>query len=1080
MGVADKILERNGYKLTRFSDDKNSFYYILHSVIKSKDGPPSDKAAMQMQDDLFRLEEENSLYFHLFLPESQSCDGTLFSKDCLHSELTWLKKRNRSPSPREIFAAAELLQKSICIIHFDRSQGDAINGFKGYIFAPVIRQCMDAEPLCILMVEKEDGCAEFVKIDLKDRALNFETCPGTLRNKTHRNCFGLRFTNNFSKLFDGHVTYGAKDDVKDLYRRLSLEFYGTEEHHHRILNIICNFELEQDNLELFSKYANNTVNDETDRDEKEKLLKIHIKNSRQRLKRPGEGELYALSSVFNVDIVIDKTGRGDWDTYMSVACTYASCFNSPIILRKQTKEGYYMPYVTTPGKCSCCQKKPETQGHIGIIKENVHKAVLKNPCCPAKGNHKNHTHLNHIPQARTFWPKQTNHLIPTDDIQVAITRLEAEKRRIDQINGGDGTIAKAMAKELYGDENKYFGSGLQDALGDEKDDMDKKMQRFSDWLTVPIYVYHGTVPPNQMNSSQGFFWTRFEPVCSETKQLKRNKDCRFYITLFHNRLNGSLDRITPLRGCNCQLPPPLSLLRDHQTEMESQLLLCVAPKQRHHPLVTFLSIDPSNEMFTIEIRDFPECSPYSPMRIAMEREDMKGRTFDSVQFYERSLIQCLSKEIFGTEQRDALILKELCNEISMNIQIYLPVFGENINHAYKTIVGKWPQDEKDYGRLAKFLIERIEDDLPSDDFLLWVACTYFQTSIYVLRVSDSKTSTESFWTEYPKLRIRRKDRIKPTRFDMKCPKTKTYYISLLQTGTKQFHRIVPKMACCNCVVDIPIVPRRQADSTKYHTQQDCKLMREIRKMDTLLDSTCVSIEQWLLCNRNLQTKCDAVICEIEGRRKNVNIATISGSSAGLVGAWLAGIGIALAPATGGFTTLLTVGGGALAVSGGAVAAGAKITESVLNKGTVDTLNRYQSCYQERFERLQSSMEQLTKEVKRLEEETAEFKINQNIQASDFTGIQCFPGILRTVKGLAMIPIGVLKVSARGITILGVIIGPLTALFDAGLLAFAVRNMSKGNRTDLTENLRQISASLYGSRRQMQNWAFGNQRAVSFD
>jgi hypothetical protein len=57
---------------------------------------------------------------------------------------------------------------------------------------------------------------------------------------------------------------------------------------------------------------------------------------------------------------------------------------------------------------------------------------------------------------RTIWPERTDHLNPTHDIQVAITRLEAEERRIDQIYGGNGTIARAMAKELYGDENEYF------------------------------------------------------------------------------------------------------------------------------------------------------------------------------------------------------------------------------------------------------------------------------------------------------------------------------------------------------------------------------------------------------------------------------------------------------------------------------------------------------------------------------------------------------------------------------------------------------------------------------------------------
>jgi hypothetical protein len=377
MGSAERILERAGYRLTRFRDIKNSFYYVLHSVIKTKDGPTSSKDARQMRDDLFKLEEDNSLYFHLFLPQSFNCDGALSSKDILQKELEWLKHGNKNPSPREIFAAAELLQKYVCLIRFDQTLGDGLRGFKGYIFTPVVRQCVDKEPLCVLMVEKQSSPVEFVKVDLSDRAIDLETCPGTMRNIKHKNCFGLRFTNNFSTLFDRKVAYGAQDDVKDLYRRLSLEFYGTEEHHARILNIICNFELEQDNLELFSKYADDTVNDETDSDEKERLLRNHVRNSRKRLKLPGEGELYALSSVFNVDIVVDKTGRGDWDTYMSVACTYTSCFDSSIILRKQTADGHFMPYVTTPGECSCSQKKPESQGHIGKIKENVHKAVCK-------------------------------------------------------------------------------------------------------------------------------------------------------------------------------------------------------------------------------------------------------------------------------------------------------------------------------------------------------------------------------------------------------------------------------------------------------------------------------------------------------------------------------------------------------------------------------------------------------------------------------------------------------------------------------------------------------------------------------
>ena len=79
----------------------------------------------------------------------------------------------------------------------------------------------------------------------------------------------------------------------------------------------------------------------------------------------------------------------------------------------------------------------------------------------------------------------------------------------------------------------------------------------------------------------------------------------------------------------------------------------------------------------------------------------------------------------------------------------------------------------------------------------------------------------------------------------------------------------------------------------------------------------------------------------------------------------------------------------------------------------------------------------------------------------------------------MIPLTVLKVSVRGMLILSAIIGPLTAIVDATLLAFSAHNMAKGNKTDVTENLRRISASLYGSRRQMHYWAYGNQKPFTY-
>lgn len=260
---------------------------------------------------------------------------------------------------------------------------------------------------------------------------------------------------------------------------------------------------------------------------------------------------------------------------------------------------------------------------------------------------------------------------------------------------------------------------------------------------------------------------------------------------------------------------------------------------------------------------------------------------------------------------------------------------------------------------------------------------------------------------------------------------------------------------------------------------DCRLLRIIRSVDDCLNASCIEIDQWLFCNQILQQQCDLMILDLEGRRKNVNIATVTGTTTGIVGAALTGVGIGLAPVTAGVSTVLTIIGAVVAVSGGTVATGAKITESVLNHDRINNLKRYQNGYQERLKNLESAMCRLREELKKLGELSTEMQANQNLDETDFANVQSIPGIVRAIKGLVMIPLTVLKISSRGLLILGAIIGPLTAIVDAALLAFSAYNMAKGNKTDLTENLRRISASLYGSRRQIHSWAYGNQRPFTY-
>nr|XP_022291453.1 uncharacterized protein LOC111102840 [Crassostrea virginica] len=1091
MEVLQGIFEGNGYTLNiHREEDYKSFYSCVYAAKHGSDQPVKSRNARQMRSDITELEKKNPMYFHLFLPKHVVCDGDHSPEVCLKRDLDKIVKEKKPPTPRECFAAADLLKRCIYIVRYNNTVQGNLKKVRGYIFAPIDKNCPDIEPICILMLEKQSGSLQFANIHCNgDAKRKLITSLGVCMNKEHSHCYGLRFANRFDFLFESSISYGKDENEKDLFRRLSIEFYDTEEQNERILNIICNVELEADNVDLFCKLANNSVTDETTLDDKKKMLKDHVDEVRNMKKTPGECELYALSSVYNVDIIVKYE---EWQTFMSVVCTYATCFDSPIILYSGDMEGkwVYTPHITHSDSCSCRQKIPEIEGHIGKIKANILETVLQNPCCPPENKHPNsneqpnhnerpnHTHLKHLPHIRKTWPELDRYAISTctDDIAVVMERLKEESRRLDQIQGGRGTLVKAIAKELYGNENQIFVSDLQNALGAEELDLQNTLLNLSKWLKVPIYLYTGVANDSSERHQD---WEKYEPT--DNPLPSTNSGCRFYITLFHNRIVDSFDRIVPLQGCNCQIPPPHSLLKKSDSTDRQVYKKDVNILERHHPLIKYLTDEPNIDMFEKECRNFPICSLFSSIKVAEKRKDMSERTFDCVESTRHSLLRCLSKEIFGTGKHFGLLMEELSNELIQNIQQYIPFIGNDIVGAFVDLNGQIGESRKGYEKLAIFIKQRIEDDLPCDDLLLWLACTFLQTPIYVLRVVDTNTSTESFWTEYTSIRVIGWDQKKTQKiFDNKCAQWRRYYITLLDTGYTQYHRIVPQQRECTCYLKIPKVPEHADDCTDdYFSNQACRFMRRIRKIDNQLKDVCVIIDQWLYCNQMLQEKCDKIIFEMENRRKDVNIATITGTSAGIVGAALTGVGLALAPFTAGISTVLSIGGAVLAVSGGTVATGAKITESVLNNNTVDTLKRFQNCYQERLENLNSAMSQLKEEVQKLGDMSKEMQANQNLKASDFANIQSLPGVVRTVKGLLMIPLTVLKVSSRGLLILGAIIGPLTAIVDATLLAFSAHNMAKGNKTDVTEDLRRLSASLYGSRRLMHGWAYGNQKTFTY-
>lgn len=357
--------EEKEHSITTHQVENKSFYYCLFKLRNNSQGPVTQKNARKMQNELFEFEQKNPTYYHLFLPQCISCDGNHLAVDCLKRDFKKVLEEKRPPSMREIFAAADYLQRDICVVQYKGNNDNIdIHTLQGYVFAPTNKRNLNVDPVFIRM-SLNGGSLEFRHISETD--LNLSSYY--IRNLLHKHCIYCRFANDISLLFDCVSNVKETDSsLKESNNHcgdLSLTFYATLNQSDRILNIICNFELEKDNLDLFYKYVEKLNEEEKSLNDKKKILQSHVQKVRNQSKLFGEGEFYALSSVFNVDIIVE-TERGEWKIYMPVVCTNVDCFDSPIILSKEKQDR---------DTCSCLVDKPEIKGHIGKIKQDIYKTV---------------------------------------------------------------------------------------------------------------------------------------------------------------------------------------------------------------------------------------------------------------------------------------------------------------------------------------------------------------------------------------------------------------------------------------------------------------------------------------------------------------------------------------------------------------------------------------------------------------------------------------------------------------------------------------------------------------------------------
>lgn len=96
---------------------------------------------------------------------------------------------------------------------------------------------------------------------------------------------------------------------------------------------------------------------------------------------------------------------------------------------------------------------------------------------------------------------------------------------------------------------------------------------------------------------------------------------------------------------------------------------------------------------------------------------MEKRMIDVVEMKYYFLFWCISKEIFGIENNVNILIKEMCNELNSNFNLY-----KFICEYMKRLFDNLEENLIDF---FMFLREKIEDDFFCGDLILWFVSIFF-------------------------------------------------------------------------------------------------------------------------------------------------------------------------------------------------------------------------------------------------------------------------------------------------------------------------------------------------------------------
>lgn len=214
-----------------------------------------------------------------------------------------------------------------------------------------------------------------------------------------------------------------------------------------------------------------------------------------------------------------------------------------------------------------------------------------------------------------------------------------------------------------------------------------------------------------------------------------------------------------------------------------------------------------------------------------------------------------------------------------------------------------------------------------------------------------------------------------------------------------------------------------------------------------------------ICVANYIYSCKRGEIEIDGRRKKVNFAVITGSSAGILSGALVVTGILLAPVSFGASLGLSIAGGVIGVGSGLAAGVARTFEAVKQKITLKDLENIKQAMiqrEQRFFLAYHTVAHLFRNDNNGIESSNEYRLDVGSK-----GLLAIGGALRAAHGGVAIGFAAVRLGGAAAAAAAAVLGPISLVFDVAFLIDAAVNMRNRNKTVagiILENTTKVSCA----------------------